>query len=361
MNKIALIVGTNLHWTPFYYRYENILNRLNLPFDLLMWNREGLTEKNSAKNVYEYNSLDDANNKNPLKVVKFLGFSNFVKRTLKKNNYDKIVFVGTYGGVVALCVHYLSRNFDKKMWIDIRDDLYEWFKPYYIAQKKSIEHSFATSISSPAYTKFLPNYAYLYMHNIDPNASEMVKTFQHIPDENGRIRISFIGNVRYYEQNKRLIDLLGNDKRFILQYYGNGSEILLDYCKVKGITNVDFRGVFSQEQTVYFYERTDIINNVYGNETMNLQLALSNKLYYGLCLKIPILVSDHTLMEELIEEYNIGFTFVDNASFADELYSWYQGVKLSQDNCGFDELWQKFQQEDNECIRKLEEFLTDKI
>jgi hypothetical protein len=361
MNKSALIVGTNLHWTPFYYRYENILNELNLPFDLLIWNREGLSEKSAAKNIYEFKSIDIANNKNPLKVIKFIRFSNFVKRTLKKENYNKIVFVGTYGCTVAFCANYLSKNFKNKMWIDIRDDLYEWFKPYYNAQKRTIEASYATAISSPAYTKFLPEYDYLFMHNIDPNASELIKKFNYVPDKEGRIRISFIGNVRYYEQNKQLLSLLGDDNRFVLQYYGKGSEQLKEYCIENNITNVDFHGAFAQEETINFYEKTDIINNMYGNDTMNLQLALSNKLYYGLFLKLPILVSENTLMEELTKEYNVGFTFINDSNFADNLYDWYQNIQCNKSNCRFDELWNRFLEEDNYCVKKLEEFLASTI
>lgn len=359
MNKIALIVGTNLHWTPFYYRYESILKELDLKFDLIIWNRELLEEKTNAENVYEYRKSDKANNKNPFKLFKFISFGNFVKKTLKRNQYRKIIFVGTYGCSVALCSRFLCKKYRNKMWIDIRDDLYEWFKPYYEAQKKSIEASYATAISSPAYTKFLPEYDYLYMHNIDPNASEMIRKFEPISDPIGKIRISFIGNVRYYEQNERLIQLLGNDDRFILQFYGKGSDILEEYCIENKISNVDFVGAFTQNDTIKFYEKTDIINNIYGNDTMNLQLALSNKLYYGLFLKIPILVSENTLMAELVNEYNIGYTFSENSNFSDELYKWYSKFKQNQDNFKFNDLWEKFKNEDNHCITILKQFLLE--
>lgn len=358
MSRIALVVGTNLHWTPFYYRYEKILNELNICFDLILWNRENLQEISCADKIIEFKLPDKANNKNPFKLIKFILFSSFVKRTLKKNKYDKVVFVGTYGCVVAFCANYLSKHYNKKMWIDVRDDLYEWFKPYYHAQSKSIYASFATAISSPAYRNFLPSYNYLIMHNIDPNASNLVKVYNHKPEPNGKIRISFIGNVRYYEQNKVLLKLLGNDDRFLLQYYGNGSEVIKRYCQENSIYNVDFNGPFAQEDTIHFYEQTDIINNMYGNNTTNLRLALSNKLYYGLLFKLPILVSEDTLMETLVNHYGIGFSFRNNESFGDDLYKWYKMIKGNNTICKYDELLNKCLGEDQECVQKLKDFLT---
>lgn len=357
-NKIVLVLGTNIHWAPFYYRYENILEEENIQFDLIIWNREGIQENNSALNVYEYEIEDKANNKNPFKLLKFIGFSNYVKKIIKKNKYDKVIFVGTYGCAIAFCSNFLVKNYRDKMWIDIRDDLYEWFKPYYNAQRNSIVASYATAISSHEYTTFLPRHKYYFMHNIDSNYKWMIENFLHKEDSDGRIRISFIGNVRYYDKNKKLINLLGNDKRFKIQYYGNGSNELKEYCVQNGILNVDFHGPFKQKDTIKFYEKTDIINNMYGNDTLNLRVALSNKLYYGLFLELPILVSRNTYMERLANEYNIGFAFEDNETFADDLFDWYQNIKNKNITPRYQELWQRFLDEDSKSIEKLHCFLN---
>lgn len=359
--NVALIVGTNLHWAPFYYRYEKYLISKKIKFDLILWNREEISEPCKAENIIECNTRDIANNKNPKKIWKFIVFGNFVKKVIKERRYDKLLFVGTYGCAIAFECNFLSKNYKNKMWIDVRDDLYEWFKPFYLAEKKSIEASFATTISSPAFKRFLPKHNYYMMHNIDPNASDMIKNFKKENDPEGRIRISFIGNVRYFEQNVQLIKLLKNDSRFRLQYYGKGSEKLEVYCKENDVENVDFHGGFLQDETINFYKKTDIINNMYGNETMNLQLALSNKLYYGAFLKLPILVSDNTLMEDLTHEYEMGFAFENTNEFADKLYEWYVKIENKEINPKFEALWKKVQDEDNTTMKKLDEFLGVKL
>lgn len=356
-NKIVLVLGTNIHWAPFYYRYENILKEENVEFDLIIWNRENIKESNSATNVYEYGKIDRANNKNPLKILKFIGFSKYVKKILKQNKYDKVIFVGTYGCAVAFCSNFLVKNYRNKMWIDIRDDLYEWFKPYFRAQKNSILASYATTISSHKYTVFLPEHYYYYMHNIDPMAQTLKEIYKHSDDST--IRISFIGNVRYFDQNKKLLTLLKNDRRFKMQYFGSGSDDLKDYCAVNGIENVEFYGRFNQKDTIKFYEKTDIINNIYGNDTLNLKTALSNKLYYGLLFKLPILVSSNTYMEDLVNKFDIGYVFENDESFADNLYNWYASIKNNVINPKYELLWNKFFEEDEKSVNTLKKFIKE--
>jgi len=356
--KVAIILGSNIHWAPYYYRYEKLLIEAGIPFDLIYWNREGITEESKA-NLISFMIPDVSNNKNPLKIWKFVAFSRFVQKTIRKNRYDKLIFLGTHGCAVSFCAGYLAKYYRNKMWIDIRDDQYEWFPPFYWGEKKSIEASYATAISSYAYTNFLPKHDYLYMHNIDPNAEQMVKEFAHEPDPEGKIRISFIGNVRYYEQNKKILKYLGNDLRFKLQYYGKGSEVLEQYCKEKDITNVDFCGAFAQKDTLSFYNKTDIINNVYGNDTLNLQTALSNKLYYSLLLKMPILVSPDTLMEQLTKQHNIGIAFEETESVGDQVINWFRGIIMDGTVSDYDTLWRKVQVEDSECIAKLRQFIVE--
>lgn len=354
--RIAVILGSNIHWAPYYYRYEQLLCEAGIDFDLVYWDREGVKEACKA-NMVPFNIPDVSNNKNPLKVWKFVAFSHFVQKTIRKNQYDKLIFLGTHGCAVSFCAWYLSRHYKNKMWIDIRDDEYEWFPPFYWGEKKSIEASYATAISSYEYIRFLPPHDYLYMHNIDPHAEEMQQNFAPTEDPDGSIRISFIGNVRYFEQNVKIIKQLGNDNRFKLQFYGKGSEHLQAYCAKNGVTNVDFAGAFPQKDTLLYYNKTDIINNAYGNETLNLQTALSNKLYYALFLKMPLLVSGNTHMERLSEKYNLGFAFSEDKDFADNLYAWYQRIKNSDLQPKYSELWEQVKDEDKRCVGTLKNFI----
>lgn len=362
MNKksnIAIVLGSNIHWAPYYYRYEKILKDNNVKFDLIIWNRENITENTEANNLIEFKMKDKSDNKNPFKIIKFVAFSEFVKKTLKKNNYNKIIFLGTHGCAPIFLSKFLFEKYNQKYWLDIRDYQYEWFKPFFDFEKKSIENSFATAISSKGYEEFLPKSKYYYMHNVDPDIDCLIKKYNKQEDKKNRIRISFIGNVRYYEENIKLIKLFANDDRFILQYFGAGSENIKLYCEKNKINNVEFFGKFKKEDTVKFYNQTDIINNIYGNDSIGLTTALSNKLYYAVALKIPILVCDNTYMKEITNKYNFGITFKNEKDFPDNLYMKYNDGLAKEKNKQpqYEKLWEIIQQDEKHTYNKLNEFL----
>lgn len=354
MPEIVVVLAANLHWVPFYARYETMLRESGRSFDVLIWNREGLPESIHADRVIEFKAPDSANDKNPLKAFKFILFARFLCRTIRDNDYKKIVFAGNQAAMVPLMTFFLSRRFDKAYWYDYRDYEYEWLPLYAILQKRGIEHSYATAISSRGYLEYLPKHDYEYVHNIDPALAPACSGFQKEPGD--AIRISFIGNVRYFEENVRLLRALGNDSRFMLQYFGQGGEALQDFCRKEHIRNVLFHGRFPQPETLNFYRRTDIINNIYGNRDRGLATALSNKLYYAAALGLPILVCPDTYMETVTKAYGFGFAEdVGVPGYADRLYSWYRSGAVATD--GFSRFWNEALAEDAAFEAKFRTFL----
>ena len=110
------------------------------------------------------------------------------------------------------------------------------------------------------------------------------------------------------------------------------------------------------DDTVNFYNKTDMINNIYGNDSIALTTALSNKLYYSIYLKLPILVCKNTFMSKLSLKYKFGFEFNENETFADDLYKFYNDFK-KEENKNFEKLRKKIENEEKETDTKLLEFL----
>ena len=355
-NRIALILGSNIHWAPYYYRYEKILTSHGISFDLLIWNREGIKECSKGK-LIEFKKRDITDNKDPKKFISFLQFSHFVKKCIQKNGYSKLIFLGTHACAPVLLHTFLQKNYKEMYWLDIRDRVYEDYRFYYKMEVDSIANSYTTVISSKGYEQFLPPHDYYYMHNIDPEMDKVVTEYKREP-EDGVIRISFIGNVRYYDENVRILNVFANKKRFVLQYFGAGSERLKEYCERNKISNVRFHGRFSPEETVGFYNCTDIVNNAYGNSRLGLRTALSNKLYYSLKLHLPILVSSNTYMETFCRKYGLGFTFNDDPCFPDHLYEEYMTFINRKDIIGmYDAAWNSVIAEDSRAVKRLDRFL----
>lgn len=355
MGKIAVVLGSNIHWSPFYMKYERLLKEYGAEFDLIFWNREGL-EENIDVNTMPFNCKDETNNNDPLKLLKFMKFASFVRKTIKQNRYEKIIFLGGAGCAAVLNTFYLRRKYKGKYWVDVRDYQYEWFKPFTWLEKKVFESSFATAISSKGYEQFLPKHDYLYVHNLDADIEELRNKFQHSSND-GVVRISFIGNVRYFEINRKLVDAFANDPRFCLQYFGSGSDRLKEYCLQNQIENVRFVGRFAPKETMSLYEQTDIVNNIYGNDGLALTTALSNKLYYSIAFNLPILVCENTYMEEVANQFGFGITYSDEAGFPDQVYSWYTAFRQRKDNECFEKAWNSVMAENQEFEDNFRRFI----
>jgi len=356
--NVCLVLPCNTYVAPFYYRYEDIMIKYGVDFDLIVWNRANI-EENTLATVISFDVKDESNNNDKKKVIKFIKFALFVRKIVNINKYKKIIFLSSYAGNAILLSHYIKAKYKYKYWFDVRDYTYEWFTPYYWLLKQTINNSFKTCLSSDGFKSFLPDHDYLTVHNIDKTNIDKAIALRENIEKSDTIRISFIGNVRYYDENIMLLNAFKNDKRFILQYYGAGSEQLSDYCNYNNIANVKFVGRFSPELTAKFYAETDIINNVYGNVGIEVRTALSNKLYFSASLRIPIIVSPGTYMADITNKYGFGFAVDFNSScIADELYAWYTCLITSREQPRYNELWDKVQREDELFECKLHEFLS---
>lgn len=356
-NKICLVLACNLYAAPFYYRYEKLLTELQIDFDMIIWNRD-LIEEKSIGNIISFNLKDVANSGEKKKIIKYFRFSSFVKKRLKLYKYERVVFLSTASGVVAILSLFLKRYYKKRYWIDIRDYTYEMFKPYKKAFSIAINNSYASSISSIGFTKFLPKYNYIVTHNIDFDSIKKCLEAKNKKNPELPIRISFIGNVRYFDLNKKMLQIFKNDNRFILQYYGKKSEILKEYCREYEIDNVEFYGRFDVEMTADFYSKTHIINNVYGNDRLEVTTALSNKLYFAASLHLPILVSSNTYMEEVTKQFKFGYTMdLNDPTINDKLFEWYTGI--TDEMFMYDEFMDQVIKEYNEFEEKLKKFLKE--
>ena len=352
-NNIAVVLASNLRWAPFANRYLDILRSEGHQYDLIMWNRENITEKTDA-NLISFNMKDETNSGSVSKVFKFFCFARFVKKVLKEKQYKKVLFVGTYAGIPALLCNFLKREYKGRYWIDLRDLTYENIPFFYAMEKKVMQNAFRTVVSSKGFVKHLPQeIQYGFIHNIDPLMDKIVMQYKKTSSD--KIRVSYIGNLGYWNSCKEMIDRLANDERFLMSFTGPNYERIEEYCKANHITNVRFHGRFSREDTVLFYNDTDVIFNLYGNDNINVCTALSNKLYYAMRFKLPILVNENTYMEEIVKQYSLGITFKNDSAFADELYEYLKTFRAEEHL--FEDAWNDVNKEDLCVIEQLKDFV----
>ncbi|NMP37323.1 MAG: glycosyltransferase family 4 protein [Clostridiales bacterium] len=332
-SDICIITTRNIFDAPCLEKYRSLLDA---PFDIVYWDRCGKEEECGAQQYFRYNGPMEASAGKAQKLMAYIGFIRFVGRILKEHTYKKLIVFPTQAAWLIhrrLCADYKGRYI-----MDIRDYAGENKRLLYTLTKDVVLNAGVCSITSPAYRKFLPEREYVISHNLQSIDAALIQQYRartHAAEE--PIRLSFIGSVRFIEQQKKLLLLFKNDSRFHLSFIGRGSEQLKDYCERENILNVTLIGQFERTQLADFYMTSDMAINVYGNHDPYLDYALSNKLYSAAIMGMPILVSPETHMSEITEKYGIGMAVnIDDPDTPDSVYQYYRHLSAEQLQKGCD-------------------------
>ncbi len=252
------------------------------------------------------------------KIGTMLRYASFVRKTIKEGSYKGLIVFTTVPAVMIQDI--LTRKFRQKYILDIRDYTHESNRAYFKMVKNLIDCAFGTVISSRGFLRFLPeNRKYYVTHNI---AMENPDNYcaKEIDPEN--IRIGFVGSIRYFDENSKLISQFKDEEGCSLEYYGTFSQgcDLRAYCEKENVDNVHFHGRFNNSEKKNIYQNIDIINSIYGVKGLETTTAVPNRLYDAAIYKCPIIVSENTYLAEIVEKYGLGFAVdVHSENVADRL------------------------------------------
>lgn len=319
-SNICIITARNIYDSPCLEKYEAIIDE---PFDIVYWDRHDIVERCTAKKIYKFVLKLNPSASTIAKLTGYYKFRKHVIKVLKSHKYKRLIVFPTH--VAWLILGVLKREYKEEYILDIRDYSGENSRFIYSLTKKAIKNAGMVSVTSKAYEVFLPKgYNYVLSHNIQEISKSLVLKYRtRVIDSSFPIVMSFIGTIRFIEQQKKLILTFKNDDRFVLQFIGRGSEQLADFCETNGIQNVVLKGRFNREDLPAYYLESDLAINVYGHNDSFLDYALSNKLYSAALMGMPIICSKGTYMAQIATEYEIGFVFdEDNPNMVNELYKY---------------------------------------
>lgn len=329
---VGIILYQNMRYAPYLRVYQEVLSKIKgVDFDVIYLNR--------------CPELDEVRNDNyiPIKWIKLRGkgqstffkflncflFSLEVSSVLRKKKYDFLIILTTMPAVLLAGI--LICKYKKRYIIDIRDYTQESNKIYYAIEAKVINYACMCNISSPGFADFLPKYSYNILHNLNLDHTSINQYSLQKKDPKQKIRIGYIGSIQYAEQCKQMIDLIVLDDRFEFFFYGNepkGHEIG-DYVRTKHCDAIRMMGPFLPSEKALIYSQVDLVFNCYGNKTLLVQKAISNKYYDGALYRKPLLVSPGTLMSSLSGEYAFSLDLSHSSSLND-LWNWYQSLCPTQ-------------------------------
>lgn len=355
MKKVCILSSVNIKHMTLISLYTNRLERDNIKYDIIYMDKYGENEKINAENIYRFENKITRTDSKLNKILKYFKFRKYAKQILNRNKYD---FIIVWNEVTSFIFSgYLQRKYENRYCLNIRDYLYHDFPIIKNIHHRVINKSAFTTISSDAFKSFLPKYDYIHIHSLNVKLLSQVNPRKALRANEERLRISFIGNVRFFDINKKILDVFKNDNRFELCYFGTNSEVLKEYAINNEIENVSFNSSFPVEDTANFIEKSDIINNIYGNNSKKLDYALSIKLYYAIYNNLPILVNSKTHMAEIVSKYNIGYVVEKiDENLPNNIYTWYRSINFNdfskncrkmldeivENNIEFDRYYDKF-------------------
>ena len=356
MKKICILSAVNIKHMSLITIYTKYLEENGIEYDIIYMDKYNIEEKIGAKNIYRFINIIDHRWTKVHKILAYSKFISFAKNIFRTEKYDKII---VWNDIAILMFGlYLSKKWKKKYCLNCRDYNGEKNPIIYFVFKKAIKNSAFTTISSGGFLTFLPKYQYIDIYSFNESLLKNCKPKHSLV--NKPIRIGFIGNVRFFEENYKLLNCLKNDSRFELHYHGSNAKIIEEYAKINGFSNVVCSDAFPVEDTRKYLEQCDIINNVFGNDSIAVKTLTSIRLFHAAYLNMPILVSKETYMEKLTNQYGIGYAVdFQSIDLADRIYEWYENIDFEKLERNCSRLINIAIKSNNEFYIKLHDFLCD--
>lgn len=348
--KIALVCPSNMLYMPYVNNYINVLNGLGINYDIINWDRFKIEEE-------DYLSYRDKKNGHQRNYFDYLKYKKYVIKTLKSNNYDKVIVFGIQ--LSYFLKRYLIRNYKGNLIIDIRD--YNKIMKFFNFSKIANASSFVV-VSSPGFKTWLPkNEEYVINHNT--NLEKYLPIIDKKADDknNVHISISYIGSVRDLDVNIDLLNALKNNETFFLNYHGDGIiiEKLKDFIQKERIKNVKLTGRYTKDTEDSFYKQSNLINIIIPKDNINSRTLLPNRLYKAVEHGIPILTMGGTYLASIISEYKLGIVLKDFSTIGIDIVDYLSEIDETTYEKNRFEFISQIIKDNSKFIRLLESFILN--
>lgn len=303
MNRILIIDGIY----PINTRNKRIINTLKKENEVKFcaWNRGNIEFEDKENYIY---SSNEGYGKKIKKLLGMKNYLNFIKQTI--NNYNPEIVIASQWDMLLLTI--LS-DFKGKIIYENLDlptssnkvILKTLLLLEKVMLKKIAGIIYASRFFIPLYSKYkikellLENYP---LREIDEKEFEIGKR--------KKLRISFIGGLRYFETMKNLL-IASQDKENIEIYLiGKGPENdkFKNFINENRLKNIFIIDSYKYEEIKKLYLNTDFVWAVYPNRDYNVKFAISNKFFESILFEKPCFFAKDTLLGDFVEQNQIGIT-----------------------------------------------------
>lgn len=369
---VGIVYIQDIRYCPYLGRYTQPLKESGVAYDLIWWERwktppsTPLPEAaDGAEELHVFSKYSEMDQNPAAKLGDFAAFSRFVRGVIRRRKYDRLILLTTMSGI--LLADLLTGRYRGRYIFDIRDSSYERFGLFKAVEARIVDASAITCISSEGFLDFLPEgREYLIADNFldsDLQAAKGARFHKKQPGE--PIRIAYIGFVRYFQENRKILDQLIDDPRFQLSYHGTGAdyEKLLDYQRQHAPGRLEVTGYFDfSRDKAALCQSADVINNFYPDTLEIQRLATTNKHYDSIIYHRPQLVSTGTFSQRLVEDWGLGCALrIGQSDFADRLYDYYRQLDEEAFNRNADAALVRIRQRDALYRERIADFIRREI
>lgn len=302
MKKILLIDGVYPINTRSFRLYETLKKKYEIKF--CSWNRNNL--HHCDKTNFIYSSNEGYGNK----IKKIFGMYAYYKYIKKVNNeYKPDIIMASHWDMLFLC----SFLKNKKLIYDNLDMptsknriILKFLKllEFYLIKNTKVMICASRFFISEYKNVDIKQYV---VENLPLKSTLNIKK---VNFESEKIKLSFIGTVRYYEILKNLINSLRHleDKiDFYIIGIGPDEEKLKNLVRINKQKNIKFLGKYDYKEIEKYYKSSDLIWAAYPWKDYNVKHAISNKFFESILYEKPCFFSINTFLGNYVKENKIGF------------------------------------------------------
>lgn len=349
MRKVAILsLGDYRHITMI-SKYTAYFDNRNIEYDIICTNRYMNSiprEKVVSLDIYEQQ------NSRLLKYASFIKFRNWAIERTDNGNYDFIVVWNE--NTALLFWDYLVSKYSTRYCINIRDVDFLNQRILNIFRKIAIERSLFSTYCSTTKLDFPSGYRYIIMRSVNVSILKECPKRTALRMINEPIRIVYLGKVRFFEANRKIIEAFGNDNRYEIWFIGVGSEKMKTVAQL--YNNVYLKGSYEPEETARYLENADVIDSYFGESVLGYERMSSIRYMYAPYLRIPVIVGMNTNMEYEASEYGFAYSFNDSCGkeTADSFYKWYHSLSFKDFAERCDSFCNKIEQSEFEFYEMLD-------
>jgi glycosyltransferase involved in cell wall biosynthesis len=302
---------------PRVYKEAKTLTKLGHKVTILCWDRSGEyidkhTETIDGISIVRFfgNAKYGTGYK---QAFKFLNFKEDVYKYLKGKDFQALHchdFDGLFIG------HSINKKLKLKLVYDEHDLFYMYFADrngiinkliynFIIIKEKQMLKSVDTHIVvTPKMGEIYKNLSKeIVMVNNAPY-DNLFQDIEKMPSD--KLRIGFIGSVRYYKEMKSLIDAsqkYKDDVEIVICGRGIYSEQLQEYSK--NLSNVNIQGSYSINELEKLYRIIDVTYAFYPGNTAT--ISMPNKFYESIITETPIIANINTEFGYEVDKHKLGY------------------------------------------------------